>query len=313
MKSPREQARAAAAVVAVVSLVVLAFLMLRDRRTSEPPRPGVTLVPAASAPVASDDPGQARAAASRATEGAGAADRRPIDLDLPPPAGRTWFVRGGSGTEGDGSSAEQPLRGLQAAFERLTPGDRLVVLPGEYVGPFRIAETSADGTEQTPIEVVGRPDAVVTLEKGATAPLLTVARSHWRLLGLELKSWPLSPVAGIRIDGPASGVEIAQSHIHDGGGEGVDIAAGARDVVLRQNHLHHLGHDRTGRPVSAVRIERGATVLLESNKTHVLTGPEPVELFAFGELTRLAPEASKGAEVEVEGVRFRANELSSGG
>src|SRR5262245_16206250 len=71
---------------------------------------------------------------------------------LPPPL-RTFYAMPSVAEEGDGSEA-RPWKDLQAALCALSPGDRLIVKPGVFLGSFEVSGPCRDGTEEAPIQVV---------------------------------------------------------------------------------------------------------------------------------------------------------------
>lgn len=201
----------------------------------------------------------------------------PFTVSLPPPA-RTRFVSPAK-ENGDGSEA-RPWNDLQEAFCALSPGDRLRVLPGTYTGEFRVAEPCADGTRRAPIQVLF--DGKARLVPHGEAPAFTVRRAHWLFVGLFLELGQ-SAGPGVSIEGAAAhdvtldgarisggsgpgirigedtvGIQVANSRIAKSrlaqaaaASFGIEIAAGARDVLVTNNQLHE-------NPAGSVRVEAPA-------------------------------------------------------
>jgi Right handed beta helix region len=198
---------------------------------------------------------------------------------------RTVFVAA-EAPPGDGSEA-RPWNDLQAALRALSPGDRLRVRAGRYAGSFRVDESCRDGTKSAPIQVVFDGKAVI--ESESEGFVLTLARSHWRIVGgyLNLED---TPASGVSIEGPSShdltldglrvsggrgpsiriGPEAARIAVLRGNlakspltvaapsAFGIEIAAGADDVRIEQNRLHEnpAGSIRVGPPAPGGRPAR---------------------------------------------------------
>jgi Right handed beta helix region len=167
---------------------------------------------------------------------------------------RTFHAGAAAAVPGDGS-AERPWTDLQAALCRLEPGDRLVVAPGQYTGPFRIAGSCRDGTPDAPIQLFAQ-DAF--LRPGTAGDVLTVERAHWQLWHVQLT---LSSAAGLVLAGPgAHHVAVDRSHISEGDGAAVRITGGASDIAVTNSHIHHSG---------GIRVEAGAArIQLLNNHIH---------------------------------------------
>jgi hypothetical protein len=197
------------------------------------------------------------------------------ELKLPPARSRTLYVRSQGDGPGDGSR-EQPWTDLQTAFSELRPGDRLVLLPGRYEGPYVIGEECADGTEELPVEVWGKINAV--LRVSGEAPVLTVKRAHWHLIGLEIVPGKKG-TAALEISGDgASGVRYDRGHARDGWGDGIIIGPGASNITISGCHLHHFGHERFNTEASAIVIRPGAQdIVIEDNKIHNMPS-EPIRV-----------------------------------
>ena len=173
-----------------------------------------------------------------------------------PEARRLRYVASDASSPGDGSS-EHPWKDLQEALCRLEPGDRLLLSAGIYAGSFRIGGACRDGTAQAPIQVYSRH---AFLKPAGAGDVLTVERSHWQFWEVQIALLD-SPSAGFVTAGPrAHHIALDQSHIYEGKGPAVRLAAGTTDVVLSNCHIHQ----STG-----VRIERGsARITLVNNHVH---------------------------------------------
>lgn len=150
---------------------------------------------------------------------------------------RILFVEPAGGPQGDGS-ARSPWRDLQSALEALRPGDRLVLLPGDYIGPFLIDETCRDGAPQAPIQVFGREAAV--LRASGKAPVLTIARSHWTFRQVHIVPGISSSSPGLMTAGlSAHDLLFDGGSVGEGRGPGIVIGSGSRRVTISNSRIHH--------------------------------------------------------------------------
>jgi hypothetical protein len=173
-----------------------------------------------------------------------------------PEARRLRYVAADAGGAGDGSS-EHPWKDLQEALCKLEPGDRLLLGAGIYSGSFRVGGACRSGTADAPIQVFSRH---AFLKPSGPGAVLTVERAYWQFWEVQIALLD-SPSAGFVTSGPdAHHIAIDQSHIYEGKGPAVRLAAGSADVVLSNCHIHQ----STG-----VRIEGGVSgVTLVNNHIH---------------------------------------------
>lgn len=173
-----------------------------------------------------------------------------------PEARRTRYVSADTTPGGDGS-VEHPWRDLQEAFCRLEPGDRLVIAAGVYSGAFRIGDACRDGTADAPIQVFARH---AFLKASGEGDVLTVERAHWQFWEVQIALLDSNAAGFVTAGAGAHDIAIDQSHIYEGRGPAVRLAAGSSGIVLSNCHIHQ----STG-----VRIESGASnVTLVNNHIH---------------------------------------------
>jgi hypothetical protein len=224
------------------------------------------------------------------------------ELELPPAIARTVYVKSRAQEPGDGS-AERPWADLQAAFSELRPGDRLVILPGNYDGPFLIDDRCSEGTEQAPIEVWGKINA--TLRIRSEQPVLTVQKAYWHLIGLEIIPGKKGSAALVISGDGARGVRYDRGHARDGWGDGIIIGPGASDITITGSHLHHFGHDRFNLEASTITIYPGTRdIVIEHNNIHNMPG-EPIRVITPEEAVELGGDTLPAAE----NVMVRDNEI----
>lgn len=158
-----------------------------------------------------------------------------------PNVGDKYVRPAGASTQGDGS-AESPWSGLQHALNQILPGERLVVLGGFYNGPFLIGSSASSGTAENPITVFFASNALL---QGGQRPrscdhaVLSVEQSHWTLSGLTVT--PQYCPTALQIGATAQHVSVEQPHLFGGVGSGISVAAQARNIMIYEPHLHHLG------------------------------------------------------------------------
>jgi hypothetical protein len=162
--------------------------------------------------------------------------RAPLPDDEP--TGRRFHVspRGDDAAEG---SPKHPWRSLDRALRELRPGDRLTIGAGTFVGPFTIGPDCHDGTAEHPIEIYANDDAMLVGARGSAEPVLTIARAHWMLAGLEVSAGPIDGPT-IRIAG-ARHVLLDAAHVVGSPGDGIEVGPGSEEIEIRGSHLHQLG------------------------------------------------------------------------
>jgi hypothetical protein len=128
-----------------------------------------------------------------------------------------------SGSDESPGTALQPFRTIQKGADLAGPGDTVLVLPGTYTGGARIVSLSRTG-------VPGRPITFLSERK-------------WRAVldgrnGRSSEAWYFGPrVAYITIQGFE--VRDLEEHAFDFYGGGV------HDILIRRNHVHHVGRNCT--------------------------------------------------------------------
>lgn len=169
---------------------------------------------------------------------------------------RLFYVSADAKVEGDGSEA-RPWKELQPALCRLEPGDRLVLLPGVYAGAVRIGESCKPGRADAPIQVFGE-EAFFHAAEGAYA--LTVSRPFWHFSHMQMVL-DRPGASGLAVLGEeAHDIVFDRGHVYEGEGTGMLLGAGSARVAISNSHIHQTG---------GIRIEAGARdVTLSSNKIH---------------------------------------------
>ncbi len=208
----------------------------------------------------------------------------------PPRPVRTLFVSAAK-ENGDGSE-KQPWNDLQAALRELRAGDRLRVLPGTYTGEFRIDEACREGEGARSVIQVFFDGKARLVPRGGAA-VFTVRRPFWHFVGIlvDLGQSAGAGVSfetqgahhitfdrarisggsgpGILVGGESASIRIVNSRIAKSrlkeaapSAIGVEISAGARDILLARSGLHDnpggsvvvRAPERDGRPAAKLQI-----------------------------------------------------------
>lgn len=148
---------------------------------------------------------------------------------------RVFYASSEAAMEGDGTEAK-PWKDVPKALCRLQPGDRLVLQPGVYSGPWVIGSGCRDGTADAPIQLFGEESF---LHGGAEKkPLITISRARWQIWNPELVLGPAA-TAGILVSGPgAHDILLDDLHIYDGPGRAIRIGEGSSRVTVSNSHIH---------------------------------------------------------------------------
>jgi len=286
MVSMRRLAAAAAIMFGAVLTVVGAAGLLQEARYNEASARLNTLIAGAASPLPDPAPERFKFVDGVTTSGE-------IELDvfrtivpddelagpvLSEPLGQPddkYVIPAGRVSEGDGT-AEAPWSGLQFALERLKPGDRLIVIGGDYQGPFAIGSASQDGTPDNPITIVFNSNALLTgVPEGeiCESAVLTVGRSHWMFQGITIT--PQFCDAGMRFVDRVDGSVVESPHIFGGVGSGIVVADTATNIQIVEPHLHHLG-SLEGKDKEAKRRDRlmRDEDQLEASNTAAIWAPE---------------------------------------
>jgi nitrous oxidase accessory protein NosD len=161
-------------------------------------------------------------------------------LDLGP--ARQWHVSE-SGRDGRDGSAEQPVRTIQFAVDRAKPGDTIILQPGFYPEPVRIAR---GGTKDHPLVVrAAEPgQAVLDSNRSASVMIGIYKAPYVEIDGLEIR-WYGQVAIDIE-ESPhvtVTGCRIWNAHWHGAWPTGHAVRVvrspgfvGRDDVLFRQEH-----------------------------------------------------------------------------
>ena len=152
------------------------------------------------------------------------------------------------GSDADPGTSAAPFRTLQRAADAVKAGDTVVARPGIYTGPGRIVSLSRSGT----------PDAWITFRSERKWGAVIDGQAS----GTE--GWYFGPgVSFVRVEGFE--IRNLQEHAFDTYGGGV------HDLVIAQNHVHHIGRYCTDTSNGRTGASLGAgtkRVTLDGNVWH---------------------------------------------
>ena len=192
----------------------------------------------------------------------------PVDIEAVGLDGRTWVVSPEGNDAGAGTEAE-PLQTLQAAADRVEPGDTVLVREGTYTND--------------------NDHAVVVLRRGGTAdrwvrlanfPGETPVIRFDSLRGIKTESASYLVIEGFEIDGRSDEVDPAAATVHAEAFQGQDhsqhqfFGVGIRistseaepdryghHLIIRGNHVHHTAG-------GGIATARADYLLIENNRIH---------------------------------------------
>lgn len=235
-------------------------------------------------------------------DGGGTATGSVSTRTAPPatPAGRTWWVATNGSDGNDGSSAA-PLATLQAAADRVQPGDQIRVRPGIY---RQTLNATRAGTAQAPVFLIADGPGVVI--DGADPAYLQ--RSDWRADGGGVYSVPYTASTRLvavdddqRLYHHASlaalqnaAYGVTQGWAAEGGrlyvrledgsnpaGHTVHVARYQTGLFIGASHWQVRGlqvrHFGTGSGGAGIRVHDGAGCVIADNEVHT-TGGRPIFL-----------------------------------
>lgn len=185
-------------------------------------------------------PGDEPPAPPRPPPAAGAGVGQPFD---PESYTRLWYVSPeGSDAAGTAGSEARPLRTLSHALTLVRPGEAIIAREGVYAERLRVDQR--DGTDVAPITLRAAPGEKVILRGrqsgvSATRSLIEVRRAHWHFSGLTLDANGDQAFAVLWREGARHGVLRHSEAMNGTAGAGLNVAHGARDILIEENHVHH--------------------------------------------------------------------------
>ncbi|HYO52066.1 right-handed parallel beta-helix repeat-containing protein [Archangium sp.] len=185
----------------------------------------------------------------------------------PEPSGRSWYVSP-KGLDGGAGTREAPLRTIGRAAALARPGEIIRVLPGVYPEEL-VLESRGSGAAPITLRGEGSPRPTL-VPRGRVRGAVIRVQGRWHLENLHID------VGGARMfavlfDANASQSVLSGSELHGGtAGAGVSVE-GARDITLQNNTLHHFikpGDDSHG--VAVVGPSRN--IVIRNNDIHHNSG-----------------------------------------
>ncbi|MET0403879.1 MAG: right-handed parallel beta-helix repeat-containing protein, partial [Cystobacter sp.] len=242
--------------------------------------------PSVSLPSRDDPPAEEPPAEELPPSGQPPSEEPPAGEPPPVPEGRSWYVST-KGRDDAAGTRQAPLRTVGRAVVLAKPAEVIRVLSGVYAEEFILTSRGSGAAaisiqgEGSPlptfvprnkerstvmrvqgrwnlrdirVDVGGEPMFAIVFESGSSGSLLS---------GSELRSGTSS--AGVLVDGPR-GLTLERNSIHHfikpgGDSHGVVVVGPSRDVIVRDNDIHHNSGDSIqcqagSAPATFLRIER---------------------------------------------------------
>ena len=150
--------------------------------------------------------------------------------------GSTFYVAK-SGSNSNPGTRERPWRTIQAAVNRLRPGQRALVRAGVY---REDVEMRRSGRRSAPITVAGYPGERPVLRSSGGHPLeVGSGGRYFRFRGFVVEGHP--GTSGGNIDVYGSHIEIVGNIVRGGRDQGIYTAEESRHVRILRNRIHHNG------------------------------------------------------------------------
>ncbi|HEX5748263.1 MAG TPA: right-handed parallel beta-helix repeat-containing protein [Archangium sp.] len=194
----------------------------------------------------------------------------PVPVPVPVPAepvGRSWYVST-KGSDGGAGTLEAPLRTIGRAAALAKPGEVIRVLPGVYAEEL-VLESRGSGVAPITLRGEGAERPRLVPKDRVRGAILRV-QGRWNLENLHFDVAGASMFA-VLFDANAVQSVLSGSELNGGtAGAGVCVE-GARDITVRNNHIHHFikpGDDSHG--VAVVGPARN--IVIRDNDIHHNSG-----------------------------------------
>ncbi len=244
----------------------------------------------------------------------------PQRVELPPekpvtppePTGQSWYVSP-KGSDGGKGTLEAPLRTISRAVALASPGDVIRVQPGVYAEQL-VLESRGSGAASITLRGEGSPRPTLVPGDRSRGSVIRV-RGRWRVENLEVDV-DGAPMVALTFEAGATQAALVDSELHGGtAGAGV-LVEGGQDITLQHNAIHHFiksGDDSHG--VAVVGPSRN--VVIRENDIHhnsgdsiqCQAGTAPAETLLI-EGNTLHDEGENGVDIKrCHQVTVRRNEL----
>lgn len=198
----------------------------------------------------------------------------PLPSITPPPTGSGDLFVSPSGDDGSAGDGSDPLRTIQVATDRATPGTTIWLAAGAYSG-FTM---SSSGTTGHPITITSMAGGRATIDPGRLKATIDLNGAHdVSLINLTVEGPKGSALDAIRIE-RSTQIAVAGSSIqHAVGGFGIEVRYSA-EVTITGNDIAHNGVGirlyGEGDPASVhdVLIERNA---IHDSDSMIVNDPAP--------------------------------------
>ncbi|MEO1235647.1 MAG: right-handed parallel beta-helix repeat-containing protein [Planctomycetota bacterium] len=182
--------------------------------------------------------------------------------------GRTWVVSPRGSDSADGTEAD-PLKTIQAAADRVNPGDTVLIRQGTYKNndesDFAVAVLQRGGTAENWVRFANYPGETPVIEFNSLRGIMIQAADYLVVEGLEIdgRSDEVNPREAVAYAEAYDGTDFSQGRFF-----GVGIRVGTRDdkpgdfshhLILRNNKIHHC----SGGGIATARADY---LLIENNE-----------------------------------------------
>ena len=178
---------------------------------------------------------------------------------------RAYFVATNGSDENPGTK-QRPLRTIQGAVDRLSPGQRVLVRRGRYSENL---ELTRSGTARAPITLRNYPGEQPVLQPGGGARCNDVVElsgvAYVRVHGFTIQgAYGCDNNTNVYVAGRSRHVEISGNEVKDGHDHGIFSDPGTEDVQVIGNRIHDNGTVGSGNKDHALYME-GTKQLIANN------------------------------------------------
>jgi Right handed beta helix region/Protein of unknown function (DUF1565) len=179
--------------------------------------------------------------------------------------GRAFFVST-NGSDGNPGTRQRPFRSIQKAFDRVLPGQRVLVRQGRYSENL---ELTRSGTARAPITLRGYSGETPVLQPAGGARCNNVLElynvAYVRVHGFTIQgAYGCDNNTNVYVAGNSRHVEISGNEIRDGHDHGLFADPETQDVQVIGNRIHDNGTIGSGNKDHALYME-GTKQLIANN------------------------------------------------
>jgi hypothetical protein len=159
-----------------------------------------------------------------------------------------YFVSSEGNNKNSGKSVTKPIKSIQQAINYANPGDKIIVLPGEY---YENLKTIRSGTKNKPIQIIGTINSVIYGNLTSGGKIVQINHNYIELLNLNINGQFVNinsknsfhdKIIYIKgeINNPIKGIKIMSSELKNAWGECLRIKL-AKDIEIKWNKISNCG------------------------------------------------------------------------